>query len=53
MNFVSDGLDCDAQLVGGGQQRRPDEEEGTDPYIDGGSAHLAHLGKCTFVLGLG
>ena len=30
MNFVSDCLDCDAQLVGGGQQRRPDEEEGTD-----------------------
>ena len=24
-------LDCDAQLVGGGQVRRPDEEEGTDP----------------------
>ena len=31
MNFVSDCLDCDAQLVGGGQQIRPDEEEGTDP----------------------
>ena len=31
MNFVSDCLDCDAQLVGGCQQRRPDEEEGTDP----------------------
>ena len=31
MNFVSDCLDCDAQLVGGGQRRRPDEEEGTDP----------------------
>ena len=31
MNFVSDCLECDAQLVGGGQQRRPDEEEGTDP----------------------
>ena len=31
MNFVSDCLDCDAQLVGGDQQRRPDEEEGTDP----------------------
>ncbi len=32
MNFVSDCLDCDAQLIGGGgQQMRPDEEEGTDP----------------------
>ena len=25
------GAQCFAQLVGGGQQRRPDEEEGTDP----------------------
>ena len=31
MNFVSDCLDCDVQLVGGGQQMRPEEEEGTDP----------------------
>ena len=35
-------------LVGGSQQMRPDEEEGTDPYIDGASAHLAHL-NCNFV----
>ncbi len=31
MNFVSDCLDSDAQLVGGDQQMRPHEEEGTDP----------------------
>ena len=30
VNFVSDCLVCEAQLVGGGQQRRPEEEEGTD-----------------------
>ncbi len=30
MNFISDCLDCDAQLVGGDQQMRPDGEEGTD-----------------------
>ncbi len=31
LNFSSDCLDCDAQLVGGDQQMQPDEEEGTDP----------------------
>ncbi len=30
INFVSDCLDCDAQLVGGDQQMRPDGKEGTD-----------------------
>ena len=30
MNFLFDFLDCNAQLVGGGQPMRPDEEEGAN-----------------------
>ncbi len=45
MNFISDCLDSDAQLVGGDQQMRPDGEEGSaHRFIDGGSARPAYLG---------
>ena len=33
MKFVSNCLDCNARLGGGGPQMRPDGEEGTDLWM--------------------